>query len=105
MGIQLRNVRTLLWACSALGALGATLGLLPPYRDLLGVIRTPGDLMLRNAPGLVAMALHAWCAVRASSLRSTRLPVVRVCGVFDLVVGATRSEEHTSELQSRLHLV
>lgn len=85
---MLRAANTVLWVASGLAALGVALGLFPPYRDLLGVVRTPVDLMIRLAPGLATTALHAWCAVRGGAPGSARPLVVRLCGVFDLVVGA-----------------
>lgn len=88
MAIPLRAANTSLWVAGGLGALGVALGLFPPYRDLLGVVRTPVDLMVRLAPGLATTAFHVWCAVRGGAPGSARPLVVRLCGVFDLVVGA-----------------
>src|SRR2546429_7377223 len=41
----------------------------------------------------------------SSPLRISRGSSLRTCRIFKSSTNATRSEEHTSELQSRLHLV
>ena len=88
MRLRPRNATAPLWTFSALGVLGTALSLFPPYRDLLGVVGSPADLALRSAPVLATTALHAWSAVRVTALRSAGGAIVRLCGVFDMVVGA-----------------
>jgi hypothetical protein len=83
------TLATILWTCSALGALAVVLSVWAPYRDLVGVVTTAPDVLLRTGPALLATALHIWCAFRAASTPGTRDPIIRLCGVFDVVVGAS----------------
>src|SRR2546422_7640162 len=61
---------------------------------LAGPIRRPAELRACERIRLV----RNFCAL-------CRTPRSRVSGATSETTGATRSEEHTSELQSRLHLV
>ncbi len=72
-----------LWVCTVMPLLGTGLTVLPTYRNAFGVVRTPADLLIRCAPGILCAALHAYCAVRRKGC------LVRVCGVFDITIGAT----------------
>jgi len=84
MGSRTSASRALLWVCAALSVLGIALGVLPPYRDILGAIRAPSDLLLRIAPPLVGAILHVWCA-RDGATPGGRAP--RVVGLVDTLVG------------------
>src|SRR2546429_1636521 len=58
-----------------------------------------GAAMVRPAPCIVSVL------VLRTRLPVLNIPVVRVSEPLLIVVVLARSEEHTSELQSRLHLV
>src|SRR2546422_7639749 len=51
----------------------------------------------------VSVKKRSWAG--AAPQRRPRLPYLWAPGSFERLLGGVRSEEHTSELQSRLHLV
>src|SRR2546422_6072350 len=64
----------------------------PGRGDVLGAASLDALTPAATAAGEAARALHSFCSSRAISEES-------------VTTTAVRSEEHTSELQSRLHLV
>src|SRR2546429_5261704 len=72
-----------------------------PYTTLFRSIRATYDLL-----GLIQFFTAGEPEVRAWTIRKGD-PAVKAAGVIhsDIEKGFIRSEEHTSELQSRLHLV
>jgi hypothetical protein len=76
-------------ACSLTAMLGALLNVLPDYRNALGVVTTAQDLVFRSTPGVACGAIHAACALRVRVGPPTKSHAVWLCGLFDIVVGAS----------------
>ena len=84
-----RMLTAVLAACSLTAMLGALLNVLPDYRNALGVVTTVRDLVFRSTPGVACGAVHAACALRVRVGRPTKSHAVWLCGLFDIVVGAS----------------
>src|SRR2546422_6881469 len=80
-----------------------------PKGDVLGVARTAGILAAKRTPQLIPLChplrLTGVDVTFSDDLRRGELEVLARVRTVDKTGVEMRSEEHTSELQSRLHLV